>query len=120
MGLFQKHVTSKKRLLLRGFNVMKKTIILLGVIFCTAQGFAQLEPQQENKKKIRMTGDDRCMVDFFHTNWAQQPDSSIQVEAQSRGMSASIMYDYPLGKSNFAIAAGIGITTHNVFMNASI
>ena len=45
-----------------------------------------------------------------------KPDS-VATTGFGRGFNGYICYDFPLGKSNFSFAAGIGIGTSNIYLN---
>jgi hypothetical protein len=84
--------------------------LLFFLNFCL---FAQNESEKTSKIK------DKFIIDVYHDNWLGKPDS-IKTKWQSRGTAISFFYDYQLGKSNFSIAAGASIASHNILMNGAI
>jgi hypothetical protein len=66
--------------------------------------------------KTTMAKSDRMIVDVFTDLWQGVPDS-ITAKGLQLGMSAKVMRDFPLGKSNFSFALGIGISAHNFHSN---
>ena len=50
------------------------------------------------------------------SGWANQPDS-INTKGVGRGFAAAIMYDFPIKKSHFSFAAGLGINAQNVYFD---
>lgn len=57
---------------------------------------------------------DFVMLQFTYDNWANTPDS-VKVGGFGRGFNAYLCYDFPIKKSNFSFAAGIGIGTSNIY-----
>lgn len=71
--------------------------------------FAQADNDQAQKKQARQ---DRLIVDFFHDDWLNKPDS-LKTKWYSYGVAVSMLYDHPLSR-NFSLAAGADIACHNV------
>lgn len=86
---------------------MKKLIstTLLLVIFYAAQSTEQ---------PLRMRPADRIIVDLFTDTWANTPDG-MEMKTINRGMSVNLFYDMPIGRTNFSLAAGGGISSHNIY-----
>lgn len=59
---------------------------------------------------------DFLMIKITSSGWANAPDS-INIKGVGRGFAASLSYDFPIKKSNFSFAAGIGINAQNVFFD---
>lgn len=56
------------------------------------------------------------MVQLTYENWASNSDS-VRTGGLGRGFNAYLCYDFPIKKSNFSFAAGIGIGTANVYLD---
>ncbi|MFO7978622.1 MAG: outer membrane beta-barrel protein [Bacteroidales bacterium] len=57
---------------------------------------------------------DRLMVDIFTDVWQNTPDG-MSTNTINRGITISMMKDFPLGSSSFSFAAGAGFTGHNLY-----
>ncbi len=90
---------------------MKKLISLaiLLLIFPAAPGFGQ---------PLRMRPADHITVDLFSDIWKNTPEG-MDTKTINRGISVSLLYDLPLGRTNFTLAAGGAITSHNLYSNQS-
>ncbi|MGE0568789.1 MAG: outer membrane beta-barrel protein [Bacteroidia bacterium] len=60
---------------------------------------------------------DRMIIEINHTGLLNIP-SNIKMSWKSIGVNFALMFDKPLGKSNFSIGYGIGIYSHNFHSNA--
>ncbi len=87
---------------------MKKFLVSYFFFLVSSALFAQQAPKQ-----------DRLIVDLFHDNWLNKPDS-IKTKWYSYGVAVSMLYDSPIEKSNFSFAAGADIACHNVHNNARL
>lgn len=98
---------------------MQKCLALTAIlVFHAFFSQAQDLEKQDNKK---VTGIEKASRDYFmfqltYENWNNRPDS-VKVGGFGRGINAYICYDWPIGKSNFSFAAGIGIGTSNIYFN---
>lgn len=68
------------------------------------------------KKKVIKPSRDFVMFQLTYENWASTPDS-IKIGGIGRGFNAYLCYDFPISKSNFSFAAGIGVGTSNIYFN---
>ncbi len=66
------------------------------------------------KSSISKPSRDFVMLQFTYEGWTNTPDS-INTTGLGRGFNGYICYDWPLGKSNFSFAAGVGIGTSNIY-----
>lgn len=96
---------------------MRKIPVIFLFLFSVLGGFSQSE--QETGKDAKPPRQDRLILDLFHDNWLDKPDS-IKTKWYSYGVAVSMLYDHPLGKSNFSFAGGADIACHNVRNNAKI
>lgn len=60
---------------------------------------------------------DRIIIEINRTGWINQP-SNINTSWKSIGVNFAMMFDKPIGKSNFSFGYGIGIFSHNYHSNA--
>lgn len=62
-----------------------------------------------------MPSRDYVMIQLGYTNWANIPDS-IKVGGLGRAANIYLCYDFPIQKSNFSFAAGIGVSSNNIYL----
>jgi hypothetical protein len=102
---------------------MKRILLISLTLLVGLQAFAQKDEDEKKKPKTsplaRLEQADRIMVDIFTDIWMNTPgDSVMSTSAINRGVSTSVLRDFPLGKSNFSFAVGLGIGCHNLYSNA--
>jgi len=68
------------------------------------------------EKKIVKPSRDFVMVQLTYENWSGTPDS-VKVSGIGRGFNAYLCYDFPISKSNFSFAAGLGISSSSVYFD---
>ena len=61
-----------------------------------------------------MPSRDYLMIQFGYDNWTNAPDS-IKITGFGRAFNTYLCYDFPIKKSNFSFAAGIGVGTSNIY-----
>lgn len=94
------------------------------MVFLTAT-LAQTKIKQEKKaiedeydlKNYKSEPNDRLIFEVNHTGWLNQP-KNIKMSWKSIGVNFALMFDKPLGRSNFSIGYGIGLYSHNFHSNA--
>lgn len=98
---------------------MKKIIGMLGL----ALAFSTMTQAQDNasgtkepKKNIAKPSRDFVMFQITYENWANTPDN-VKIGGIGRGFNAYLCYDFPISKSNFSFAAGIGIANSNIYFD---
>lgn len=64
--------------------------------------------------KTRMRPQDRFIIETFVDIWQNVP-GDIKSGSLDRGASISYLYDYPIGLTNFSLAAGFNYTSHNYY-----
>lgn len=74
-------------------------------------------PVDPKKKKPKPKKQDVIILNFNWNGMLNSPDS-MSVSPFSRGFDFALMWDIPLGRSPFSFAAGLGVSTENIFMNA--
>ncbi len=94
---------------------MMKYIFTLVALISFSISQAQTASSKLAKSAYSMPSRDYVMLQFGYDNWTNVPDS-IKVTGLGRAFNAYICYDFPIMKSNFSFAAGIGIGTSNIFL----
>ena len=77
-----------------------------------AQTPALPKPPSEIEKPSR----DFVMLQLTYEGWANKPDS-VKTGGIGRGFNAYLCYDFPIQKSHFSFAAGIGVGTANIYLD---
>lgn len=62
---------------------------------------------------------DYVMLQIGYENWLGAPDS-IKIGGIGRAFNASVCYDFPIQKSNYSFAAGVGIGNSNVYFTNQV
>jgi len=96
--------------------MMNKYILTLLAILSVSVSNAQSSPSSTlSKSAYSMPSRDYVMIQFGYDNWTNHPDS-IKVNGLGRAFNAYLCYDFPIMKSNFSFAAGLGIGTSSIFL----
>jgi hypothetical protein len=96
---------------------MKKILgILILVLAFTSVMHAQDNTDPVPAKKVYKPSRDFLMVQLTYENWGGKPDS-VKIKGIGRGISAYLCYDFPIQKSNFSVAAGIGVGAQNIYFD---
>jgi hypothetical protein len=94
---------------------MKKIIgTLILILAFTSVMHAQDNTDPVPAKKVYKPSRDFLMVQLTYENWASKPDS-VNITGIGRGINAYLCYDFPIQRSNFSVAAGIGIGNQNIY-----
>ncbi|MBS1585161.1 MAG: outer membrane beta-barrel protein [Bacteroidetes bacterium] len=95
---------------------MIKRIALLALLLCNGMWvFAQdVDKNSDSKTEIQKPSRDFVMLQFGYTGWQNKPDS-VKMGGFGHSFNAYVCYDFPIAKSNFSFAAGIGISTSAVY-----
>lgn len=96
---------------------MKYFTLSIAVFTICLAAIAQNDPSPDEKKQSPKQ--DRLIVDLFHDNWLNKPDT-LKTKWYSYGVAVSMLYDYPIGNSKFSFAGGADIATHNVRNNSKL
>ena len=59
---------------------------------------------------------DFLMLSFNYNNWMQKPDS-VKTKPFGYGFNGHLCYDFPIKKSNFSFATGLGVNVNVVYLN---
>jgi hypothetical protein len=73
----------------------------------------------DKRTTVEKPSRDFIMFKITNSAWTNKPDS-IHTKGIGRGFAMSIMYDFPIKKSNFSFAAGLGINAQNVFLDGQV
>lgn len=104
----------------------KVLMLLLSVTLATGTVAAQKNDNKTDsegtvinpkKKKPKPLRQDFIILNFNWNWWFNQPDN-VSVSPFSRGFEFYLMYDIPLGRSPISFAAGLGLSTENIFLNS--
>jgi hypothetical protein len=97
---------------------MKKILLSIAVMMLFVSSYAQQEgmitddtlrfPKERNK------GSDIFIFDFYQDLWNDVP-SNIKARDINQGFNFNLMKNYPIGTSNFSLAVGLGISSHNFY-----
>ena len=96
---------------------MQLRLALLAIFLCSSilLSAQDVEKSTNTTSAIQKASRDFVMLQFTYDAW-RKPDS-VRTTGFGRGFNAYVCYDFPLGKSNFSFAAGIGIGTSNIYFN---
>lgn len=94
---------------------MKKFIGTLTLLLAVSIG-AMAQQKEEAKKKVVKPSRDFVMINLTYENWSGTPDN-VKIGGIGRGFSAFLCYDFPISKSNFSFATGIGISNSNIYFD---
>jgi hypothetical protein len=101
---------------------MRRTLALLSILFVPyALLLAQDEKVNNNATPppIVKPARDFIMLQLGYVNWIQKPDS-VKTKPFNYMFNAYLCYDFPIKKSNFSFAAGLGISTSVVYLNQEV
>lgn len=83
-----------------------------------AKSTVNLKTDEFELKNYKASPSDRIILEFNHTGWLNIP-SNIQMSWKSVGFNIALMFDKPIGNSNFSIGYGIGLFSHNFHSNGN-
>ncbi|MBA3663405.1 MAG: PorT family protein [Bacteroidetes bacterium] len=91
------------------------------LLLCSSfSAFSQEKKKKDDEFDIRnykLEPADRLIIEINHTSWLGYP-STIKTKLPSVGMNIALMFDKPIGNSNFCFGYGIGFFSHNFHSNA--
>ncbi|MBL7766223.1 MAG: outer membrane beta-barrel protein [Chitinophagaceae bacterium] len=94
---------------------MHKILLLLTALFLFHTSEAQTTDIKSDKSSYAMPSRDYLMFQIGYENWSNVPDS-IKIGGLGRALNTYLCYDFPIMKSNFSFAAGIGVGTSSVYL----
>lgn len=96
---------------------MKKCLATLAILITsTSFVFAQDVEDKKPETQVQKPSRDFVMLQLTYENWSKVPDS-VHTGGIGRGLNAYLCYDFPIKKSHFSFAAGIGIGTANIYFD---
>lgn len=97
------------------FKHMNKFLFTLIAICGFTFAQAQTKSPSLAKSAYSMPSRDYVMLQLGYDNWTNLPDS-IKVGGIGRSFNAYLCYDFPIMKSNFSFAAGVGVGNSNIYL----
>lgn len=101
---------------------MKKCFfLLLAAGISLGKAFAQATEGDEAQQRsvVEKPSRDFLMLKFNYSGWTNLPDS-IKTKGFGRGFAASLSYDFPIKKSHFSFAAGLGLNVSNIYLDKQL
>ncbi len=99
---------------------MNKLICILLLSFLTLSLIAQdTTTKIDTTKAKQKSSRDRFITEITHDNWYNKPNN-VKVKWYNRGINFLIMYDIALISNNVSFAPGIGLSSNNVYNNATV
>ena len=96
---------------------MKKLLAAAALLLAPfTHSFAQTADGDNSATVVVKPSRDFLMLQFTYEGWSNKPDS-IKTKGVGRGFNAYLCYDFPIKKSNFSFAAGIGVATTNIYLD---
>jgi len=92
------------------------TLLLLSGLCSYAQ---DVEKNTDSKTEAEKPSRDFVMLQFGYTGWMNKPDS-VKMGGFGHVFNLYLCYDFPIAKSNFSFAAGIGVSTSAVYFKNQI
>lgn len=98
---------------------MKKIAFLIIIVFAftTAKSQNHKGDSEYDLKNYKADPRDRLIIEINRTGWLNLPPG-IEMSWKSMGVNVALMFDKPLGRSNFSIGYGLGLFSHNFHSNA--
>ncbi len=88
---------------------------LLALALSSASALHAQETDGKNSAtKVAKPSRDYVMIQLTHERWRDVPDS-VKTAGFGRGLNAYLCYDFPIKKSSFSFAAGVGIGSSNMY-----
>jgi Outer membrane protein beta-barrel domain len=96
---------------------MRKCFALL-VLWClpVTAIFAQDVVGNDSKPVVEKPSRDFIMLEFAYNGWTNKPDS-VHTGGFGRGFNGFLCYDFPIKKSNFSFATGLGVNINNIYFD---
>ncbi|WP_118950665.1 outer membrane beta-barrel protein [Taibaiella helva] len=101
---------------------MKKIAGMLAIALAFSLGAQAQESTTDTKseptkkKSVIKPSRDFLMIQLSYDNWAKTPDN-VKIGGIGRGFNAYLCYDFPISRSNFSFAAGIGVSSNNIYFD---
>ena len=98
---------------------MKNLFLALFALLITSLSYSQTEPDTtitDFTKPDKLKKEDFCVIEAYTDLWQNTP-SVLKTKTLNRGYNIYFSNDNPLGKSNFSVSYGIGVSAHNMYSN---
>jgi len=98
---------------------MKNLFLALIAFLITSLSYAQTEPDTtitDFTKPDKLKKEDLIIIEAYTDIWQNTP-AVLKTKTLNRGYNFYFLNDNPLGKSNFSIAYGIGVSAQNMYSN---
>lgn len=104
---------------------MKKGLLLLSVVLSTAAAtWAQTPTPTEPTRPVRAIKkpkrQDQIMLDIHSSQILRQQGQEVKNKWYAYGFTFQLMWDQPIKKSPVALAAGVGVSNENYFLDRKI
>ncbi len=96
---------------------MFKQIALLALLSLSSTVLLAQDVEKGSNKKTIVEKPSRDFVMFQLNYEAWMKPDSVKTSGIGRGVNVYLCYDFPIKKSNFSFAAGIGIGTANIYLD---
>jgi len=94
----------------------KRIALILATLFFQSYVLWAQDADEVKNTTIKKPSRDFLMVQLTYDNWQNTPDS-INITGFGHGANFYLCYDFPIAKSNFSFAAGIGIGTSTLYLD---
>jgi hypothetical protein len=105
----------------KSFTNNLRRCLSLFFLCLSAHLFSQDKPKEKEVefdiKNYKLEPTDRLILEVNHTSWLGYP-ATIKTRLPSIGVNFAMMFDRPIGNSNFSLGYGIGLFSHNFHSDA--
>lgn len=97
---------------------MRKSLAFLALLLLPVSLFAQdvVSSNTNSTPEVVKPSRDFFMLQFGYTGMADKPDS-VKIKGFGRTLNVYLCYDFPIKKSHFSFAAGLGISANAIHLN---
>lgn len=96
---------------------MKKILTIIILILISFYGYSQ-DSIISKPKRGKNAGKDIFILDLYSDLWQNVP-KNVDVRAINQGVNIYAMLNLPITNSNFSLAAGLGVSSHNFYSDAT-
>lgn len=103
---------------------MKKIFAFSALFICVgfssfAQSATDADDQSTNSRSmVQKPSRDFLMLKFNYNGWANA--DTVKTKGLGRGFEGSLSYDFPIKKSHFSFAVGIGVSVSNMYLDNQV
>lgn len=98
------------------YAAMAMICLALTAQSAAAQDVVKDDNKNDSKTAVVKKSRDFLMLQIMYNGWLNTPDS-IKTKGLNRGFNAYVCYDFPIKKSHFSFAAGLGIGVDNIYLD---